>query len=240
MTEEMTIRSPEETPAGQPSRPAWVRTLVIVASALALLLVGAGIGLMVGLSTDHAQATPGRDSVDVGFAQDMSYHHDQAVQMAVAVRASADPAIRQLAFDIESNQLIQIGRMRGALDLWNQSEVTSGRDRMSWMTGTNHGHNGSTTAVPTPTANRPMPGMATPEEMARLRTLTGTEQDVLFLQLMLRHHLGGAPMAEYGREHASTSQMRNLADAMLRTQNPETGEMRRMLAARGAEPLPQE
>lgn len=240
MTEDGLTLHTEGGDARRPVSPSWTRPLVIGGAALALLLFGVGMGLMIGLSTESAQATPGADSVDVGFAQDMSYHHDQAVQMAVVVgRASADPVIRQLAFDIESNQLTQIGRMRGALDLWNQPEITTGRDRMAWMAGTDHGH-GSPSTAPTGSADRPMPGMATQEEMTRLRTLTGAEQDTFFLQLMLRHHVGGGPMAEHAKTHATTSQMRNLADAMLRTQVPEAEEMRRMLTARNADPLPQE
>ncbi|MGH3861917.1 DUF305 domain-containing protein [Actinokineospora sp.] len=46
-----------------------------------------------------------------------------------------------------------------------------------------------------------MPGMATRDEIARLRTLTGTELDVYFPQLMLRHQRGGLPMATNPAEH---------------------------------------
>jgi uncharacterized protein (DUF305 family) len=212
---------------------------VTIGAALALLLVGAAIGLMIGMSTQDPSALPGPESVDVGFAQDMSYHHDQAVQMSVIVgRTSADPAVRQLAFDIESNQLTQMGRMRAYLDVWGRQEVTSGKNRMAWMRDSGHAHGNRSSAPNSP--DRPMPGMATAEEMARLRTLTGPEQDTFYLQLMLRHHDAGSPMAQYGKEHAGTSQIRNLADAILRTQNPETVEMRRMLSARGGEPLPED
>ena len=38
---------------------------------------------------------------------------------------------------------------------------------------------------------------------------------MLFLQLMLRHHQGGAPMAGYAAQHAETPQVRNLAEKML-------------------------
>ena len=57
--------------------------------------------------------------MDVGFAQDMSVHHQQAVQMASWERDhTTDPALKQLAFDIETTQLQQIGRMQGWLGLW--------------------------------------------------------------------------------------------------------------------------
>ena len=46
-------------------------------------------------------SSPTADSVDVGFAQDMSVHHQQAVQMASWERDhTTDPALKQLAFDI--------------------------------------------------------------------------------------------------------------------------------------------
>ena len=48
-----------------------------------------------------------------------------------------------------------------------------------------------------------MPGMATEEELAGLRSLSGTAFDVEFLRLMIRHHQGGREMAEYAAKHAA-------------------------------------
>ena len=62
---------------------------------------------------------PAADSVDVGFAQDMTVHHQQAVQMASWERDhTTDPELKQLAADIEATQTSQIGRMQGWLELW--------------------------------------------------------------------------------------------------------------------------
>jgi uncharacterized protein (DUF305 family) len=97
-----------------------------------------------------------------------------------------------------------------------------------------HGH-GATT----PEAGKPlMPGMAVTDELTKLRTLTGREFDVYFLQLMLRHHTGGAPMAEYAATHAGQPFVRTLADNMLKSQSAETELMKDYLAKRGAAPLP--
>ena len=80
--------------------PRWVRPFVIVAAALVLLLVGATGGLLIGRS--GVPEVPAADSVDVGFLQDMSVHHGQAVEMASWERDhTTDPELRQLAFDIE-------------------------------------------------------------------------------------------------------------------------------------------
>ena len=87
-------------------------------------------------------------------------HHSQAVEMAVWARNNtADPAVRQLAFDIESTQTSQVGRMEGWLTLWGQPLTPPSGQFMGWM--------GMPTAA--------MPGMATPEDLARLRAATGRD-----------------------------------------------------------------
>ena len=84
-----------------------------------------------------------------------------------------------------------------------------------------------------------MPGMATTEELTKLRTMpAGREFDVYWLQLMLRHHVGGAPMAEYASTAAGQTVVRTLADNMLKSQSAETELMKDYLAQRGAAPLP--
>ena len=72
----------------------------------------------------------------------------------------------------------------------------------------------------------------------RLRKLSGLELDVLFLQLMLRHHEGGKEMAEYAAKHASEGYVRNLAQKIVDSQQAESDLMRQLLAQRGAKPLP--
>ena len=115
MTAELSTSS---APAA-PTRPAWTRYLLAGCAALALLLLGAAGGMLVGLPGSAAPAVPGADSVDVGFAQDMIVHHEQVVEMATWERDhTADPRLRQLAYDIESGQTRQIGHMQGWLGLW--------------------------------------------------------------------------------------------------------------------------
>ncbi|WP_253828941.1 DUF305 domain-containing protein [Prauserella aidingensis] len=224
------------------------------AAALALLLVGATVGLLVARGTDSEPATrPG--PVDVGFAQDMSVHHLQAVTMANWARDhSSDPAIKQLAFDIASTQTEQVGRMKGWLMLWGKPEEPAG-EYMTWMSepmGHNHGEESesasseSTTSARAPSGpsggqvggSRAMPGMATEQELSKMRSLSGERLDVYFLQLMLRHHQGGVDMATYAREHARISAVSTLATSMLASQVPESDLMRNMLAERDAKPLP--
>ncbi|SER22769.1 Uncharacterized conserved protein, DUF305 family [Lentzea xinjiangensis] len=230
------MSSPSADEAERPSGVA--RYLVIGAAVLAVLLLGAAVGLLVKLPGSTSSATaPASGSADVGFCQDMSVHHLQGIQMANTARdRSTDPEIRQLAFDIASTQLEQVGRMKGWLMMWNEHEQNISGVYMAWMNDSGvHGH-GATT----PEAGKPlMPGMATTDELTKLRTMPpGRDFDVYFLQLMLRHHVGGAPMAEYAATRAGQPFVRTLADNMLKSQSSETELMKDYLAKRGAAPLP--
>jgi uncharacterized protein (DUF305 family) len=221
---------PADAPA--PAEARWVRPFVATAVAVVLLLVGATAGMLIRLPS----AAPEPGPVDVGFAQDMSVHHLQAVTMAAWERDHTDdPVLLQLATDMERTQNNQVGQMQGWLALWDESALPIG-DHMAWMTGAaGHAHAGPATSdggVAT------MPGMASQEELARLRASSGTALDVLFLQLMLRHHQGGTEMLAYGAEHAAVPQVRNLAAQMLGSQTSEIDYLRRLLAERGGEPLP--
>ncbi|MCW2616883.1 MAG: uncharacterized protein JWR28_32, partial [Modestobacter sp.] len=137
----------------------------------------------------------------------------------------------RLAFDIASTQTNQVGRMQGWLTLWGLPLTSS--DTMGWMddaamAGHDMAHLDG--AV--------MPGMATEAELAQLRSLSGTPFDVMFLQLMIRHHQGGLEMAQYGRQHAAVAVVRGLARSIAETQTAETTTMEQMLRARGGTPLP--
>ena len=202
-------------------RPRWLLVVLGVVCAVALLGAGAALTVLTGVGTDRSPAV---DSVDAGFARDMATHHDQAVQMAQVVRDnSTDPAVRLLAFDIETGQLAQIGQMHGWLDAWGQT-AQSEIPQMAWM-----GH----TIEP----GQLMPGMATPAEMAKLRGLRGKTMDIYFLQLMIRHHEGGLPMAQYGAAHATEPYVRTMARAIVTAQQNEVVTMEQMLRERGAQPL---
>jgi uncharacterized protein (DUF305 family) len=202
-------------------RPRWLLAVLGLACAVALLGTGGALTLITGVGTDRP---PAADSVDAGFARDMATHHDQAVQMAQVVRDnSTDPAVRLLAFDIETGQLAQIGQMRGWLDAWGQTGQSQ-IPQMSWM---DHPIE----------PGQLMPGMATTAELARLKSLRGKAMDVYFLRLMIRHHKGGLEMAQYGAAHAGKSYVRTMASAIVTAQQNEVVTMEQMLRERGAQPL---
>lgn len=217
----------EFSPADETSPPGrQLRVVLLAVLAVAVLAIGVTAGWIVGNRSDNT-ATVSDSSVDAGFARDMSTHHTQAVQMAGYARDNtSDPAIKLLAFDIESSQYFELGQMQGWLDGWSLARG-SNRPVMAWMTGHDHLE-----------ANGLMPGIATPAEIDKLETLHGKPLDIYFLQLMLRHHQGGVPMAQYASLHATEPYVRNLADKMYRNQSNEIIQMERLLRERGASPLP--
>ena len=173
-----------------------------------------------------------RRAVDAGFSRDMARHHLQGVEMAnLALDRSDDPAVRGLAFDISATQTNQTGRMQGWLSLWGLQPT--GGDTMAWMGGSMGGHAGHSMG-----GNGLMPGMATEEELANLRALSGTAFDVEFLRLMIRHHQGGKEMAEYAAANAALAPVRDLAETIVDSQAAETRLMTNMLSERGGTPLP--
>jgi uncharacterized protein (DUF305 family) len=209
-----------------------LRTVLLAVIAVGLVLLGGALAVALGIG--RGPAVPTADSVDVGFSRDMAAHHLQGVEMAnLALERSTDPAVRGLAFDISTTQTNQVGRMQGWLALWGQSPT--GGDTMAWMGSGDGGHAGHDMGG---MDGGLMPGMATEEELADLRELSGTDFDVQFLRLMTRHHQGGLDMALYAAEHGETSVVRDLARSIADSQTAETDLMVGMLSDRGGTPLP--
>ena len=140
----------------------------------------------------------------------MSTHHAQAVEMSMIAHAnSTDPGIISLSADIALTQHGQIGYMQAWLRDWGLSP-TGSEPAMAWMPGSE----GSV-------VNGLMPGMATPEQMDRLRTATGKELNVQFLTLMRAHHLGGIHMAQEILRLSGNKDVTWLAETMVTSQQGE-------------------
>jgi uncharacterized protein (DUF305 family) len=219
------VTSAVDAPAAPPEAPRRSRiTVVLVAViAVAALVIAFGAGWL--LHSSSSAPTIAASSVDAGFARDMSTHHTQAVTMAGYERDNTtDPELRILAFDIETSQETQVGEMQGWLDSWGLSRESS-LPEMGWM-----GH-----SIP---AGSLMPGMATPAQVNRLESSHGKALDILFLQLMIHHHQGGLPMAQYALNHASEPYVRYLAGRIYSLQASELQQMEQMLAKLGGHTLP--
>lgn len=168
-------------------------------------------------------------AADVGFCQDMAAHHDQAVLMAILALDRAGPTVKAIASSILVSQSQETGILRGWLQLWNQPPIAPAATPGSQV------NSGRYCLVPRQGA---MPGMASPKELNELWRDSGSAFDILFLQLMIRHHEGGILMSREAQLTAKLGLVRNTAAAMIAEQTQELAEMRRILEADGAQPLP--
>jgi uncharacterized protein (DUF305 family) len=77
-----------------------------------------------------------------------------------------------------------------------------------------------------------MPGLASAEDLQRLRTLTGVEAERLFLTLMIEHHQGGILMAKEAQDKAETPVVREFAEKQVIAQDADIATMQELLAER--------
>jgi uncharacterized protein (DUF305 family) len=194
------------------------------------LLLAASAGAIAAVWIAARLATPGDDSAEAGFARDMATHHAQAVEMSFVVRdKSADEELRTLAYDIIVTQSTQRGVFMGWLQEWGLPQASS-RPRMAWMPG----HAGM--AGMAGHGAMQMHGMASDDELRRLRSAAGVEAEVLFLQLMIRHHEGGVLMARALLGLSARDGISQIAKSIEEGQAAEVTLMTEMLAKRGARP----
>jgi uncharacterized protein (DUF305 family) len=239
------VSTEDEAPAAPaPAGRGPLRVVLLAVIAVALVVLGGAGAVALGIGRTDV---PGADSVDAGFARDMSTHHLQGVEMAnLALTHAQDPRVRSLGFDISATQTNQVGRMQGWLSLWGVP--VSGGTPMAWMNGTAHdAASSSSAAMPgmdmggtgtSGSGGALMPGMATEAELTQLGTLSGQAFDVQFLRLMIRHHQGGLQMAQYAQAHAEIPAVRSLARSIAETQTAETTTMAELLTEFGGTPLP--
>jgi len=198
---------------------------------VAIVLLAAGLTTAAALFAAWRLAPPGDASADAGFARDMATHHAQAVEMSFVIRdETSDPELRALAYDIIVTQSTQRGVFMGWLQEWGLPQ-SSQQPRMAWMPGHDHRH------APEPGAPL-MHGMASDASLRQLRESTGVAAEILFLQLMIRHHEGGVIMARAVEGRASRASVIQMARSIDSGQRVEIVLMSEMLAKRDAQPLP--
>ena len=200
----------EKRPLRLDSVPTWVAVLLVAAALFC--------GYMLGGPSHPLDTGP-----DAGFLRDMSVHHNQAVDMSMIILDKVeDPELHTVATDMARTQQAQVGRMQGWLLAWDLP-VRAPDEPMAWMAGHDHGGGGDGDVPET------MPGLATPEQLDELRAAEGVEAEVLFLELMIAHHLGGIEMAEAEVRLGREEMVVGFAQGMIDSQGAEVGLMERML-----------
>ena len=136
---------------------------------------------------DAAKQPPQATAADIAFMQGMIHHHAQALDMVDLLDArSTDPDMKKLALRIRVSQTDEIKMMQRWLQARGQEapdpRAHHAMPGMAGMEGMDHSVR--------------MPGMLTPDEMARLAAAKGPEFDRLFLAGMIKHHGGALTMVK--------------------------------------------
>ncbi|MEV6217889.1 DUF305 domain-containing protein [Nocardia sp. NPDC051833] len=200
-----------------------LRVAALGSAALFLLVLGAALRPL--LIAESATPAPVLDAVELGFVQDMTAHHQQALILVERLDPAADPSVRKMADQIADVQRVEIGTLLG----WTQlagAAPTSARP-MAWMANSNGHHHDSTAG---------MPGMATTADLDALSAARGADAETLFLQLMYRHHSGGVTMARAADALLTSGPVKQAARAMAQSQSQEMGYLGMLLDARGVRP----
>ncbi|TQM33456.1 DUF305 domain-containing protein [Nocardia bhagyanarayanae] len=211
------------------SVPRGVRIAAFASLALFLLALGAALRPLA-LPEKHS-AAPVLDAIEIGFAQDMTAHHQQALLMTQRLDPAASPTVRRVAEQLADAQRVEIGTMLGWLRLADASPLSP--RPMAWMTDTLASHRHSAHAPDTP-----MPGMATTAELDALAASRGRDAEILFLQLVIRHHQGGIAMAQAADRQLTEGPVKEAARAMIQSQGQEVGVMSLLLTQLGGALLP--
>ncbi len=154
--------------------------------AIAVLLAPAGAS---GQAAFGVGAPSAPNAADARFVTDMIPHHAQAVKMAGwAESHGASPALQRFAKRILVAQRDEISMMRSWL-LKHDLPVPDSTATHKADAHSGHGGHGNQD-------EKPMYGMLSDEEMAKLDAARGVEFDRLFLTYMIRHHQGAVGMVD--------------------------------------------
>lgn len=145
---------------------------------------------------------------DVKFISGMITHHAQAIEMVNLLKSRTDSeSMRMMALRIEVSQNDEIAWMRRWLDERKQPQPIE------------HAHH-----MP----GGMMPGMLTDDEMAKLAAAKGPEFDRLFLEGMIKHHMGALIMVEELFNAAGSAQQADMFDFASHVDSDQRMEISRM------------
>ncbi|MER5203392.1 DUF305 domain-containing protein [Streptomyces sp. NPDC002825] len=143
------------------------------------------------------------NGADFTYVQMMIVHHEQALTMtALAPQRASSPQVRKVAERIAAAQRPEIDAMEGWLK-------NNGGPREQGA----HDHHS-------------MPGMATEDQLTRLRSAKGKAFDELFLKLMIAHHEGAVTMAAEVLSQGNNVLVEEMANDVIAQQTSEINRMR--------------
>jgi uncharacterized protein (DUF305 family) len=192
--------------------PSWPQVVVLV---LALCFLSSAVTWW------WTSRDPKPNATAVGFFDDMTTHHTQAIGMAITyLKHGNDRILGFIASDINTVQNGDIRQMQAALQEWGSD--TSPDVAMEWMG----------MRVP----QNAQPGMATDAQLKELAAARGRELDDLFSRLMIEHHQGGIHMADAAARTGKLT--KNTAEGMASLQRSEINEINLRREQLGLERVP--
>ncbi|MFD6389542.1 DUF305 domain-containing protein [Nocardia sp. NPDC060259] len=148
------------------------------------------------------------NDADVTFLQMMYPHHAQAVEMAKMVPShTQNQQLIALAAEVEKAQAPEMQQITDLLASFGKPAPSASA-----------GHGGHA-----------MPGMMTDAQMTALQSAAGAEFDKQWLEMMIDHHEGAVDMARTELAGGVNPESRQLATAIVATQETEITTMRGML-----------
>ncbi|BAY13707.1 DUF305 domain-containing protein [Calothrix sp. NIES-2098] len=167
-----------------------------------------------------SQQMRGRQEMDAHFIEMMIPHHQDAVEMAdLALQKAKHPEIKKLAAAIKADQTKEIEQMKAWYKQWYGTDVPANSMNGMGM-GMHHGrgqgfmHSGM---------------MAMNMNLESLKNATDFDKE--FIRQMVPHHQIAVMMSQMAFNRATHSQIRDLAQAIIKSQTAEIQQMQQWYQA---------
>jgi uncharacterized protein (DUF305 family) len=158
----------------------------------------------------------GRQQVDQHFIEMMGNHHQGAVEMAdLALQKAQRPEVKKLATAIKADRIKEIEQMKAWYKQWYGTEVPATPKTSMTM------HHGRGQGMPGMSMHSGMMGM----EMNLEALKNASDFDKEFVRQMIPHHESAVMMARMVANKASHAEIRNLAEAIIKSQAAEIQQM---------------
>jgi uncharacterized protein (DUF305 family) len=207
----MTIQKPRACP------PTVHGSVIVLTMMLVALLSGADLSHAAedtkfekrgpqGAQHHEKKTAPGAESAppEVQFLDTMIAHHQAAIDMARLVKArSAHPELIDMGSVIQMAQRREIDQMRAWRKRWYKTQPSG--------------------------MNMALPGMEISMDgmdIEKLKKARGKDFDLLFLDMMIRHHEGAVQMSRWIQEQTTRRELKDVADRIIRQQQREIEQMK--------------
>jgi uncharacterized protein (DUF305 family) len=168
-----------------------------------LLSIGVILAPSSAAASSHAKSLQNLGMNEIMFAQMMIPHHKQAISISeTALKKSQNQSILKLSRQIKGAQSSEISQMTYWLKATSSSMTMDHDMKMS--------------------------GMLTVKELSSLKSLSGTEFDRKFLQLMIKHHQGALEMIDLISD-SKNAEAKALSKAIYSAQSKEITSMQQLL-----------